>query len=104
MPLATNQLRVRAKRLLLPAGVVSALLIAVTFLWNHHGVQAAGNYGAPMDSSSVSALTSLDNAMEAVASHVTPAVVNVAVTSRATETEANDEQLQQLPPEFRRFF
>src|SRR5271170_3331019 len=107
MPLATNQLRVRAKRLLLPAGVVSALLIAITFIWNHHGVQAAGNYAAPLDGSSVSALTSLDNAMEAVASHVTPAVVNVAVTSRATEHETQDGQdgqEQQLPPEFRRFF
>src|SRR5277367_3964509 len=107
MALATNQLRVRAKRLLLPAGVVAALLIAITFIWNHHGVQAAGNYAAPLDGSSVSALTSLDSAMEAVASHVTPAVVNVAVTSRATEHEAQDGQdgqEQQLPPEFRRFF
>jgi serine protease Do len=107
MPSATNQLRVRAKRFLLPAGVVSALLIAITFLWDHHGVRAAGNYAAPLDGSSISALTSLDNAMEAVASHVTPAVVNVAVTSRATEHEAQegqDGQEQQLPPEFRRFF
>ena len=56
----------------------------LTLAWNHHGVHAAGNYAAPLDNSSVSALTSLDTAMEAVASHVTPAVVNVAVTSRAT--------------------
>ncbi len=99
----TNQLRDRAKRILPPAGIAAALLIATTFAWNHHGVHAAGNYAAPLDNSSVSALTSLDTAMEAVASHVTPAVVNVAVTSRSTETQADD-QLQQLPPEFRRFF
>src|SRR5277367_3543454 len=104
MALATNQLRVRAKRLLLPAGVVAALLIAITFIWNHHGVQAAGNYAAPLDGSSVSALTSLDTAMEAVASHVTPAVVNVAVTSRSSEHDTSEDQQQQLPPEFRRFF
>ncbi len=104
MSSATNQLRVRAKRLLLPAGVVTALLFAVTFLWNHHGVHAAGSYAAPLDSGSVSALTSLDSAMEAVASHVTPAVVNVAVESRATEHEAEDGQEQQIPPEFRKFF
>ena len=106
MALATNQLRGTIKRLLLPAGTVAALLITTTFLWNHHGVHAAGNYGAPMESGSVSALTSLDNAMEAVASHVTPAVVNVAVESRSTsEQQAEDgPQQQQLPPEFRRFF
>ena len=100
----TNQLRGGAKRFLVPAGILAALLCAVTLLWNHHGVRAAGNYAAPLDNSSVSALTSLDSAMEAVASHVTPAVVNVAVTSRSTETQADDDQLQQLPPEFRRFF
>jgi serine protease Do len=112
MPLATNQLRDKLKRILLPTGSAAALLFAIAFLFTHHGVHAAGNYGAPMEGESVSALTSLDSAMEAVASHVTPAVVNVAVTSRATETEAGDggdnggdnDQLQQLPPQLRRFF
>jgi serine protease Do len=105
MKATTNQLRARAKRFLLPAGIAAALLCALTLAWNHHGVHAAGNYAAPMDSSQVSALTSLDTAMEAVASHVTPAVVNVAVTSKATDTQADgDDQQQQVPPEFRRFF
>jgi serine protease Do len=107
MPATTNQLRDRAKRILPPAGIAAALLCAATFALNHHGVHAAGNSAAPLDNSSVSALTSLDTAMEAVASHVTPAVVNVAVTSRATEHETGDDQeqqQQQLPPEFRRFF
>jgi serine protease Do len=79
------------------------VLCAGTFAWNHHGVHAAGNYAAPLDSSQVSALTSLDTAMEAVASHVTPAVVNVAVESRASATDADSDQ-PQIPPEFRRFF
>ena len=104
MQQSTNQLRDRAKRFALPAGIAAVLLCAATFAWNHHGVHAAGNYAAPLESSQVSALTSLDSAMEAVASHVTPAVVNVAVTSKATDTEADDDQLQQIPPEFRRFF
>ena len=104
MSVTTNQLRDRAKRFLVPAGSAAALVLATTFLWNHHGVHAAGNSAAPIDSSSVAALTSLDSAMEAVASHVTPAVVNVAVTSRGHEDETADGQGQQLPPEFRRFF
>src|SRR6202050_4569162 len=37
---------------------------------------------APLPDSSISALLSLDQAMETLAARVTPAVVNVAVTSR----------------------
>jgi len=103
MSLVTNQLRVKLTRILVPAGSVAALLFAITFLFTHHGVHAAGSYAAPMEGDSVSALTSLDSAMEAVASHVTPAVVNVAVTSRSSERETDNRE-QQLPPEFRRFF
>jgi serine protease Do len=40
-----------------------------------------------MDDSSVSSLVALDNAVEAVAARVTPAVVNVAVTSRVSQDE-----------------
>jgi serine protease Do len=108
MQASTNQLRDKAKRFVVPAGIAAALLCAATFEWNHHGVHAAGNYAAPLDSGQVSALTSLDSAVEAVASHVTPAVVNVAVTAKVTpDAQAdndNDDQQQQVPPEFRRFF
>jgi serine protease Do len=106
MHVATNQLRAKVKRFLVPAGTGVALLSAATFLWSHHGVRAAGNYAAPIDSNSISALTSLDTAMEAVASHVTPAVVNVAVTSKSTPEQASsdDSQMQQLPPGLRQFF
>src|SRR4051812_20655412 len=38
---------------------------------------------APIDDNSVGALLALDHAMETVASRVTPAVVNVTVTSKA---------------------
>lgn len=42
---------------------------------------------AALDDNSVSALTALDHAMETLAAHVTPAVVNVTVTSRAKEQQ-----------------
>ena len=72
------------------------------------------NGGAPMDDNSVSSLVALDNAVEAVAARVTPAVVNVAVTARVSERETDGDddgqdsggQIPQgaIPPEFRRFF
>ena len=37
----------------------------------------------PLDNNSVGALLSLDQAMETLAARVTPAIVNVTVTSRA---------------------
>ncbi len=60
-------------------------------------------------------LVALDNAVEAVAARVTPAVVNVAVTARASaqDTESDDDNQGPgnggvpqgaIPPEFRRFF
>src|SRR5208283_3972503 len=76
----------------------------------------------PMDDSSVSALTALDNAVEAVAARVTPAVVNVAVTAKVGGDEQGDDDGQNhggghgngqgfggmnpndLPPGFRQFF
>ena len=44
---------------------------------------------APLDDSSVSALLTLDRAMEALAARVTPAVVNVTVTSKRTADMAS---------------
>ena len=63
-----------------------------------------------MDESSVSSLVALDNAVEAVAARVTPAVVNVSVTSRAhadeTDQDGPGSGIPQgaLPPEFQWFF
>src|SRR5436305_7274373 len=55
---------------------------------------------APLDDNTVGALLSLDRAMETLAAHVTPAVVNVTVTARskgATPLEGQDQdQLQQF--------
>jgi serine protease Do len=54
---------------------------------------------APLDDSSVSAITALDHAMESVAAHVTPAVVNVTVASRAKQQANSGDQ-----DEIQRFF
>ena len=44
---------------------------------------------APLDDNSVSALLSLDHAMEALAARVTPAIVNVTVTSKKAGDHSN---------------
>src|ERR1700721_1127284 len=62
---------------------------------------------APPDDNSIGALLSLDQAMETLAARVTPAVVNVAVTSHG-KTEMADGQMpempEDLPPMFAPFF
>src|SRR5581483_8469764 len=56
---------------------------------------------APIDADSVNAITAFDRAMETVTSRVTPAVVNVAVTSKAKATPARG---QQTPDDMQHFF
>jgi serine protease Do len=51
---------------------------------------------APLDDNSVAALLSLDQAMETLAARVTPAVVNVTVTSKATGQQEGDDQSQDM--------
>lgn len=61
---------------------------------------AVSSSTAPLDDSKIGALLSLDQAMEAVAARVTPAIVNVAVTSHAkTQPVAEG-----IPEEMQRFF
>ena len=55
----------------------------------------------PLDDNSVGALLSLDHAMETLAARVTPAVVNVAVTSRAKATPTG---MEQMPDDMQQFF
>src|SRR5271155_1847433 len=107
MPVTTNKLVGRTARVAIPVGTAAALVLATAFFVHHNGVQAANAYGTPLDDNSVSALVSLDNAVEAVAARVTPAVVNVAVTSRGSEQSTSDQgqgQMQGLPPGFSQFF
>jgi serine protease Do len=111
MSASTNSLVVKVKRFAVPAGVAAALLFAVALLFNHNVAHAAVGAAAPMDDNSVSSLVALDNAVEAVAARVTPAVVNVSVTSRAPAGNPMDDGGQDsgipqgaLPPGFQQFF
>jgi serine protease Do len=84
---------------------VSVLALALAIgvgTYTAHGPVRAGvsSNTAPLDSSQVGALLSLDKAMEAVAARVTPAIVNVAVTSRAKPQPAADG----MPDDLQRFF
>src|SRR6185437_16003156 len=81
---ATNSLIAKVKRLIVPAGCASALVLAGALAFNHNEAHAAIGTAAPLAESAVSPLTALDSAVEAVAARVTPAVVNVAVTARHT--------------------
>jgi serine protease Do len=110
MAASTNSLVTRYKNLLAPTAVASTVALSAVLLFNHNAVHATPV--SPLDDHSVAALTSLDSAMEQVAARVTPAVVNIAVTSRGGDHgEGDSEQSQQqgqglqgLPPEFQRFF
>jgi len=118
MPASTNSLVTNLKRLAVPVGIGAAFLLAFALLLGHNAAQAASNGAvangaAPLDDNSVSSLVALDNAVEAVAARVTPAVVNVSVTAKASQlqTDGDDDSPQDpgvpegmLPPEFRRFF
>jgi serine protease Do len=112
MPGTTNSLVAKVKRLAVPAGILSTVLFGAAFLFDHDRAHAAAAAAGPLDQSSVTALTALNDAVEAVASRVTPAVVNVAVTSRVTPDDGGSNggqnfggiNPQDLPPGFRQFF
>src|SRR6266702_301718 len=117
MSFETNKLVGRAGRISALAGAAVALVLAAAFSFHHSGVHAAMiSSPPPMDDNSVSSLVALDNAVEAVAARVTPAVVNVAVTSRGSsmhemggadqdqEEQDGQGQGQGLPPGFSQFF
>jgi serine protease Do len=56
---------------------------------------------APLDDDSMGALLALDRAMETLAARVTPAIVNVAVTSK---TKADARVQMEIPDDMRQFF
>jgi serine protease Do len=122
----TNSLRAKAKKLAAPAAAAASVLLGFGLIVGHTAHAAAHIGGldaaAPMDDNSVSSLVALDNAVEAVAARVTPAVVNVSVTARVNgqDADSDDDNTQDddngnggngngmpqnaIPPEFRRFF
>jgi len=92
-----------ARRLAVPV-LLATLAAFSTYEWAKpapaRASATAPGAAAPLDVDSVGALLSLDKAMETLAAHVTPAVVNVTVTSKTKEVAENDE----MPKEFRKFF
>jgi len=111
MSASTNSLVATAKRFAVPVGAVATILLGLSFTLSRNTAHAAASLATPLDDGSVSSLVALDNAVEAVAARVTPAVVNVSVTSRGSQDEDNNDgqssgniNPQDLPPAFRQFF
>ena len=113
MPATTNHLVTQIKRSAIPTSFAATMALGAVLIFNHNGVHASVTGASPLDDHSVSALTALDQAMESVTSRVTPAIVNVAVTSRGGEHALSSQDgddndggqgLQSLPPQLRQFF
>ena len=95
MQQATNSLRAKAKRFVAPVLALVLVLFTGSIVFGHMHVDAAtapDNPSTPINNASIDPLLALDQATEAVAARVTPAVVNIAVTSRAPEQSADAEQ------------
>ena len=107
----TNLLRANGKRLAVPMAAGALVLFSGALIFGHNHVNAAvtpENTIPPINNSSIDPLLALDQATEAVASHVTPAVVNIAVTSRGHEEAAEAQGDYQGPSDgdnpFSQFF
>jgi serine protease Do len=86
----TNLLRARAKAYAAPMAAFALVLSTGALIVGHRHVNAAtaDNSATPINNASIDPLLALDQATEAVASRVTPAVVNIAVTSHRSEQSA----------------
>jgi serine protease Do len=106
----TNLLRARAKAYAAPLVAFALVLSTGAIIVGHRHVDAAtgadNNNIAPINNASIDPLLALDQATEAVASRVTPAVVNIAVTSHRSEqqAEAQGEDQGQDDNPFSQFF
>ncbi len=109
MSLKTKSLVNDFTRYVAPAALSAAVALGAVAVVDHNNVHAAAVTASPLDDHSVAALTSLDQAMEALAARVTPAVVNIAVTSTPSGDDGEQGQSAQglpggLPPQFQQFF
>jgi serine protease Do len=106
MPGSTNQLVSKCRRFALPTSLAAITVVGSLLFLHQNNVNAAALSAAPLDDSSVAPLTAMDQAMEALAARVTPAVVNVAVTAKPEEQQAEMQggEPQGLPPGFSQFF
>ena len=106
MPASTNELVAKSRRFALPASLTALAVIGAALFVHQNNVPVAAETVSPLDNNSIAALTEMDHAMESLAARVTPAIVNVAVTSKAEE-QAVDMQgggPQDLPPGLQQFF
>ena len=98
-----NSTKTWMRRLAMPTLALVLVGSFVTYECVKPGAAKAANAApaaAPLDVDSVSSLLALDKAMETLAARVTPAVVNVTVTSR-TKAEGNGKQ---MPEDMQQFF
>src|SRR5277367_458069 len=89
--------------------VAVVAIMAVASLATHEFAKpvraaVAAPAAAPLDDNSVAALLTLDRAMETLAARVTPAVVNVTVTSKSSPQQADDESSQNQNEDMQQFF
>lgn len=93
-----------AQRVLAP--VLAVALAMGIGIYEFAKPAAAAAYAAPappaaaLDANSVAPLLSFDHAMEALAAHVTPAIVNVTVTSKTKATDEDQGDMGQMMQQF----
>jgi serine protease Do len=88
--------KILSRRLLVAAlALLSVASFATYEFTNSAHAASAAPAAAPLDDNSVGALLTLDRAMETLAARVTPAVVNVTVTSKPS-AQQNDESSQDM--------
>jgi serine protease Do len=106
MSLSTNELVATSRKLALPASLTALAVIGAALFVHQNNVPVAAQTVSPLDNNSVAALTAMDHAMESLAARVTPAIVNVAVTSKAEEqpVDMQGSSQQDLPPGLQQFF
>jgi len=85
------------RRLLAAVVAVTAVASLASYEFAHGAKAAvAAPAAAPLDDNSVAAILTLDRAMETLAARVTPAVVNVTVSSKPSAQNAGDESSQDM--------
>src|ERR1700759_2042096 len=106
MPKPTNDFVTKGRTMARHARLTAAAVIGAALIVHQNNVPVAAETVAPLDNNSVAALTALDHAMESLAARVTPAIVNVAVTSKSEEqpVDMQEGEPQGLPPGLGQFF
>ena len=102
----TETWKAAKRRLIAPAVVVALVASFATYECVKPAAAKAAMVAptaTPLDDNSVNALLSLDQAMETLAARVTPAIVNVVVTSKAKQ-EASGEAPEDMQQFFGQFF